>query len=300
MQKEEAKRLLATVHDELLQLIEGTPKQVDPAQLIDALHDAASLLARHSPDLSSLTFAPCRIFDDAYREIALNSIDSYSDSNREFAKISDLQRGLIEEREDNNLTQRFMEIQASLTREVERAGEIITMLTDRIHELESKVSIDPLTKVYNRRAMEHYLARFIEHNNGGNTLPMHLMMIDIDNFKSINDTYGHIAGDKILILLANLLKKTLRDSDKIFRYGGEEFIVALNRVSTGGVQVVAERINVLMRKNRLKYRDREFGVTLSLGVTMMQPGDTIESLVERADRALYQAKANGKDQICVE
>ena len=179
-------------------------------------------------------------------------------------------------------------------------GEIITLLTDRVHELESKVSVDPLTKVYNRRAMEHYLTRFIEHNSRENTLPMHLMMVDIDNFKSVNDTYGHIAGDKVLILLANLLKKTLRDSDKIFRYGGEEFIVALNRVSAEAVNVVAERISALVRKNRLKYRDREFGVTLSLGVTVLQPGDTIESLLERADKALYKAKANGKDQICVE
>jgi diguanylate cyclase (GGDEF)-like protein len=301
MNKEDAKRLLATVHDELLRLIEEGPEKVEERALIDFIHDLPHSLVSQGVRASYDLRAPVPGLDEAYREIALHSLDSYVGSNKMFAEISKEHQAAVGSlHETDDLAGQFRQIQSNLSHEVERANAVIEKLTGRIQELESKVSLDPLTKVYNRRAMERYLGQLIRRFHKMQHMPPYLLMIDIDDFKQVNDTYGHIAGDKVLIFLANLLKQTLRESDKIFRYGGEEFIVALNRISDQGVHTVAERIISLMRKNRLKYKEHDFNVTLSVGVTMLRAGDTLETLIDRADRAVYRAKKRGKDQICVE
>lgn len=301
MNREDAKRLLATIHDELAHLIDRGPEMVEEDAVVDFIHDLPHLLVskgfRAGMELRHSDLA----LEGSYREIALNSLDSYAGSNKLFAEISKEQLAAIDTLgSSDDLAGQLKQIQSNLNHEVDRASAVIEKLTSRIQELESKVSLDPLTKVYNRRAMEQYLGQLVERFSGMKRMPPYLLMIDIDNFKQVNDTYGHIAGDKVLIFLANLLKQTLREGDKIFRYGGEEFIVALNRISDLGVHTVAERIISQMRKNRLKYKNREFSVTLSIGLTMLRTGDTAETLIDRADRAVYRAKKNGKDQICVE
>ena len=114
------------------------------------------------------------------------------------------------------------------------------------------------------------------------------------NFKVINDTYGHIAGDKILIFIANILKKTLRDGDKIFRYGGEEFILILNRLDNIHCLKIASRILELINKNKLIYKGESINVTVSIGTTIYNISDTPDSMIHRADKALYRAKKDGK------
>jgi diguanylate cyclase (GGDEF)-like protein len=127
-----------------------------------------------------------------------------------------------------------------------------------------------------------------------------MLMLDLDDFKIINDTYGHIAGDKILIFISNILKKTLREVDKIFRYGGEEFIIILNRTDNIFCSKIANRILELIRVNNLVYKGETLHITGSIGTTMFKEGDTPDSFISRADKALYKAKANGKNQIQTE
>jgi diguanylate cyclase (GGDEF)-like protein len=123
-------------------------------------------------------------------------------------------------------------------------------------------------------------------------------MLDIDDFKQINDNYGHITGDKILIFVASLLKKTLRDSDKIFRYGGEEFIIILNRNEDEEARLVADRILKLIRNNRLIYLGETINITASIGLTRLLKSDkTQEDLLQRADKALYKSKSDGKNRL---
>jgi diguanylate cyclase (GGDEF)-like protein len=122
-------------------------------------------------------------------------------------------------------------------------------------------------------------------------------MIDIDDFKVVNDTYGHVAGDKILIYLTHLLRKTLRDGDKIFRYGGEEFVVILNRISSDVCLDITNRLLELIRSNQLLYKGDSINITISVGTTQYHKGDTQDSLLERADKALYRSKTNGKNQM---
>ncbi|MDX1294944.1 MAG: GGDEF domain-containing protein [Sulfurimonadaceae bacterium] len=299
MKKEDAKTVLANVHDEILRQIEKRDDTVDESMLIDFLHDVANALIKTDFRAPFNFYAPYMTFEEEYKQLAVKSLDSYNDSNKMFAEITQQQQNALDDLLDTEeLTQRFSDIQTNLSSEVERANQTITQLSSRVKELESKASIDPLTKVFNRRAMDQYLGGILDITE--HEVPMHLLLVDVDDFKHVNDTYGHIAGDKVLIVLANIMKSTLRDGDRIFRYGGEEFIIALNRITDEGCKIVAERILTLARNNKLLYKNEQFSVTLSIGATVMQQGDTIESLINRADQALYRAKERGKDQMEVE
>jgi diguanylate cyclase (GGDEF)-like protein len=125
-------------------------------------------------------------------------------------------------------------------------------------------------------------------------------MLDIDDFKKINDTYGHIVGDKVLIFIANLLRKTLRDGDKVFRYGGEEFVVILNRVTKEKCEEIAKRLLHVISTNKLLYKGDSVKVTISIGATNYIDGDTPDKLLARADKALYNSKKRGKNQLNME
>ena len=299
MKKEDAKTILATIHDEILSHIEAKEGTVDPSVLIDFLHDLANGLVQADFKAPFNFYAPYLTFEDEYRRIARQSIDSYTDTNKKIAEISQQQQDALDHvTESHELTRRFNDIQNTLTDEVERASLTIRKLSERIVELETTAALDPMTKVLNRRSMDLYLEEMVAVQN--DHIPLYLLMIDVDDFKEINDNYGHIAGDKVLMVLANIMKSTLRDSDRIFRYGGEEFVIVLNRVDDEGCLAVTQRILSLARNNKLIYKQHHFSVTLSIGVASLKRGDTVETLINRADKALYRAKNRGKDQMEVE
>ncbi len=299
MKKEDAKTILATIHDEILSHIEAKEGTVDPSVLIDFLHDLANGLVQADFKAPFNFYAPYLTFEDEYRRIARQSIDSYTDTNKKIAEISQQQQDALDHvTESHELTRRFNDIQNTLTDEVERASLTIRKLSERIVELETTAALDPMTKVLNRRSMDLYLEEMVAVQN--DHIPLYLLMIDVDDFKEINDNYGHIAGDKVLMVLANIMKSTLRDSDRIFRYGGEEFVIVLNRVDDEGCLAVTQRILSLARNNKLIYKQHHFSVTLSIGVASLKRGDTVEAIINRADKALYRAKNRGKDQMEVE
>ncbi len=124
-------------------------------------------------------------------------------------------------------------------------------------------------------------------------------MIDADDFKKVNDTFGHLAGDKVLVLLAKLFKLSIREYDRAYRYGGEEFLIIFNRAEKDDAKKVAERIMDTVRNNKLIYKGQIIRITLSMGLTSHQKGDTLVSMIERADAAVYQAKHEGKDRLVV-
>ena len=129
-----------------------------------------------------------------------------------------------------------------------------------------------------------------------NNIPLSLIFLDIDYFKNINDKYGHNTGDRMLKSISEMLKKSFRTSDHIIRWGGEEFIILLNKCSLELAVDLAERI----RKNVEDYSDDEVGkITISLGVATLQPNETIHELISRADSALYQSKRNGRNQVTI-
>lgn len=240
------------------------------------------------------------LFSNAYREIATQSLSSYADTNEKIQELTKLHEETLSECHEQHidlpsLTSKFDEIQTHMSDEVQKANEIITELTSKVKQLEEKSNLDALTKIYNRRALSTYLNNICSNEK----LPynFHLLMLDIDDFKHINDKYGHIAGDKVLIFVSNILRKTLREGDKVFRYGGEEFIIVLNRIDDQHCKLITNRLLELIRNNKLIYKGKSLSITMSAGITNYISGDNPDDLIARADKALYQAKTNGKNQM---
>lgn len=158
---------------------------------------------------------------------------------------------------------------------------------------------DPLTGVGNRLALQNAASREIEiAQRHGRAFS--LLMVDLDRFKSINDTHGHSVGDVVLQLVAASLGQATRRSDAVYRYGGEEFVVMLPHTDHAGARIMAERVRVMVASNRQIETKLGTGVTASIGVATLRADDTLTSLCDRADRALYEAKSAGRNRIISE
>ena len=120
-------------------------------------------------------------------------------------------------------------------------------------------------------------------------------MIDVDNFKYINEEHGHLAGDKILYFLAQTIKSMIRTVDKVYRYGGEEFAIVLSRCDETQAFAMADKIRAKIEQSNLLYSGKSVFVTISAGVTIHQMGDTFDTLLGRADKALFCAKKSNKN-----
>ena len=179
---------------------------------------------------------------------------------------------------------------------VESANQKIEKLKQQMEKIKQKVSIDPLTKVDNRRAFDAKIkqefASFKRYGSKGS-----MIMIDIDHFKMVNDTYGHRTGDGVLRVVAGIIKKEIRDIDSLARYGGEEFAVILPHTVLSPALEVAERLRAKVEESRFSYKGKQFSVTISLGVGEIQEDDTLESFLQRVDAALYAAKDAGRNQV---
>lgn len=160
-----------------------------------------------------------------------------------------------------------------------------------------QASTDPLTGLYNRRQFEVMAEAEFARVHRYKT-PCCLIMLDIDFFKKINDTYGHLAGDNLLQQLAVSLRKELRDSDILARYGGEEFIILLSQTTPENAMAVADRLRTTASQISLVEKGEEIRFTISLGVSDCALFDNLLAAIEGADLALYQAKKTGRNKVC--
>lgn len=155
---------------------------------------------------------------------------------------------------------------------------------------------DELTDFGNKRALASSLHReaelAIRHNSA-----LSILMLDIDHFKSINDCYGHLAGDSVLKDLAATIKKCARQSDLCFRYGGEEFLLILDNTDENHAFLVAERIRKTVAEHSYLYNGKIIPVTISIGASTFDKNETLDSFQTRADKALYKAKNNGRNLV---
>ncbi|AFY45191.1 diguanylate cyclase [Nostoc sp. PCC 7107] len=170
----------------------------------------------------------------------------------------------------------------------------------RTNDLLSAIALaDSLTEISNRRAMEWDLPRQVKKARSQNT-PLSLIILDIDYFKKVNDTYGHLVGDRLLQLLAFRLRHNLRCKDTPFRYGGEEFVVVLSNTSSEEAMIVAERLNRIVADQPFAIdQGLTIPITISLGVATLQANDDDKgySLLHRADQCLLNAKNLGRNQV---
>lgn len=178
-------------------------------------------------------------------------------------------------------------------------AESLKEITEKSEELRVMSITDPLTGKYNRRYIVDYLGRELELaiRTGD---PLTILMIDLDRFKEYNDTYGHIAGDMALKQLSDVLVQTIRKTDVLARYGGEEWIICLSHTDKDGGVNIAEKIVNAVANKIFHLKGQETRITVSIGVsTAPEDGTTHDTIVEAADSAMYHAKTNGRNQVQV-
>jgi len=180
--------------------------------------------------------------------------------------------------------------------------ELIKKLEATHKELELLASIDPMTKLYNRRYFQTTAENILDLAKRDDK-HLSILMLDIDKFKRINDTYGHPVGDQVIIHLANKLIQHQRKSDVICRFGGEEFLILLPNTSIDGAKIVSEKIRSDIEQSDITLEDgSKLNFTVSIGVAIIDTknDDNIEISIQKADNALYKAKESGRNRVCYE
>jgi diguanylate cyclase (GGDEF)-like protein len=174
--------------------------------------------------------------------------------------------------------------------EIRRLRENLLSSTIQQELIRQQSFTDPLTEIYNRRSLEEIAGRFISHARRLKN-PLSLLLIDVDRFKDVNTTFGHLTGDVVLADTAALLKSSVRGSDAVFRYGGDEFLIILADTTRSGAGKVIDRIRAyLLDWNRAGTLDG-FELSLSIGISEWFDGVTLDELLDEADRQMYAAKA---------
>ena len=187
---------------------------------------------------------------------------------------------------------------AQMKQQIQESRLEITALQEKLERATAESLTDPLTGLTNRKGLTTAVEK-LAISADTNSAPC-LLMIDIDHFKKINDTFGHLLGDKVIQVVAETLKKQIKGKDTAARYGGEEFCVMLPETALKDAVKVADNIRFAIEKTRIKRSsdDQEIcRVTISLGVARLQPGESITALFERADGAMYRSKNDGRNRV---
>lgn len=160
-------------------------------------------------------------------------------------------------------------------------------------------STDPLTGTGNRLALDQALNREINLAHRNNT-PLSVIMFDFDHFKEVNNGYGHQGGDQVLKDVIQEIQHSIRKTDLLFRYGGEEFVLLLHKTSLDNATAVADKIRERIASTPIKFKQQLIKVSVSMGTAVLHENDVVSSLIDRADNALYQAKSLGRNRVCAE
>ncbi len=183
-------------------------------------------------------------------------------------------------------------------REVQEAEERIRLLEAELQHMSELVREDQLTGSLNRRGLDDVYERESARADRRDT-PLCVAMLDLDNFKKLNDTYGHLAGDGALKHLVKVVRDTLRSMDVIARFGGEEFLILLPETTVEAAAAAMVRVQRELTRHFFMHENEKMLITFSCGVALRIPNESQESLMARADRAMYQAKQSGKNRVVV-
>ncbi|GJM13279.1 MAG: hypothetical protein DHS20C12_16820 [Pseudohongiella sp.] len=247
-------------------------------------------------------------------EINLNSIGSKEDRSR-FAKLMSENRGVKDfEFELQHSDGRQIRVVMNASTREDEHGRIVGIqgtVRDISHKVQAEeqrrraerleliAATDPLTNAYSRRYLEEAAMREMA-RSVRNSTSLSLVIFDIDHFKQINDTKGHLAGDKVLVELCNLCRENIRSTDILTRFGGEEFIILMPDTKLDSAQQKTEVLRKLVAaKPLVEFNDEAIAVTFSAGVALWEMGETLTELIERADKALYEAKHGGRNRTVV-
>ncbi len=191
----------------------------------------------------------------------------------------------------------------SLSNDLKDHSDEVSILSKKIAKLESELKSareeskeDFLTKLYNKRALDEFMkvkeAEYERYNRNYS-----IVMLDIDHFKSVNDTYGHDAGDAVLAAFAKILKREARSVDIVGRFGGEEFMVILSETDVDGGVIFAQKVRKKVQKAKFMYKKKRIEITLSAGVSERKKNSSLDNVMKSADDNLYKAKKSGRNQV---
>jgi diguanylate cyclase len=188
-----------------------------------------------------------------------------------------------------------------LSQNLARSHDEIDKLRVQLEKARAEAMVDPLTGVMNRRGFDARMDEAVGAARNEST-PLSLLLVDIDHFKHVNDTYGHLFGDKVIKGLAEVLKANVKGKDAVARVGGEEFGLLLPETGVDGAFTVAEKIRQMMEKSKIRRADRNEqvgGITVSIGVAALRQAEDIPLFYDRADKALYASKGGGRNRVTV-
>jgi diguanylate cyclase (GGDEF)-like protein/PAS domain S-box-containing protein len=182
--------------------------------------------------------------------------------------------------------------------EVFRDNTALSDAVSRAEALSKQALLDPLTSLGNRAYIEAEIRRCLIEVGSGSRAGV--LFVDIDHFKDVNDSHGHDAGDLALKVVAKTLQHSLRSTDRLGRWGGDEFLVAAAHTDIHGLSALAGKLRALVEASRVQARPVGFGVTVSVGATLLRPDDTLETVLKRTDTLLYHSKNAGRNVTSVE
>ena len=302
--EEELKKVEQQVFSSLADFIRDIEKE--RGKLFDLLHELARELIK-----TESTFLTSLVRNDKNRR----HIDAQFDE-QVTGYVSEIENSLLEENSVNRLRELVMnrlgairqsiahrrEMEEGRTRELEtRISSLQTNLEESYREIshiQRKAEEDHLTGTLNRKALDRIFTERLEEFQRS-TSRTAFIMLDIDNFKKVNDDCGHLNGDKVLSAISARLKATVRKADYVFRYAGDEFAVILPDTNLDGALKVADLLRQVVANMEFLHKGTLIPITISLGVTLFKKRDQMEDVFQRADTALYEAKQEGRDAVIV-
>ena len=273
-------------------LISSIYNGTDSAEKVRTLHER--LAAKFT-----FTGEQIRSLLDDVAEKSVEIMATFAIDPREMKPYSQMLQEANEELGRLNLS--YEQLVIELKQEKEKSDQLSRELQEANLRLKDLVYVDALTGLYNHRFFQESLDKELSRARRYHS-SVSLILFDIDFFKKVNDTHGHPAGDQVLMNIAKEIKKTVRPSDIVSRYGGEEFTVILPETDITGVKVFAARLRRCVEGIITKVEDQQLMVTISLGGTSFSPEHTETSkddLIQTADRALYMSKNNGRNQVTI-
>jgi diguanylate cyclase (GGDEF)-like protein len=259
-----------------------TDREAEFTEMIALLREATALMAGDASAFNA------QVLSSSERFGALVQLDDIRVLKKQIAtQVASLKKAVHDKQK------RDEEVYSSLNRRVEA-------LQNRLVRAEEEASLDPLTRVANRGMFDRTLRRMIANARRAG-VPLSIAMVDIDNFKTINDTHGHPVGDRVLLCAAMALGRAIRHTDFLARYGGEEFAILLHDAKASNAEGRLSALVAKIAEQSYEYdADGNKGsvrFTVSCGLTELAAGDEDADLIRRADEALYEAKRQGKNRV---
>ena len=226
-------------------------------------------------------------------EETIKQVDKVSREIKNDSKI--LAEEINESFEAEELKKAVLKFNENISTQFNELEEKVKSLQQELDKVYKELLIDSLTKAYNKKALEKDLSEILKETDQ-KKLDLVIAVIDFDDFKSINDTYGHLVGDFVLIKLVEIIKRIITSKYKLYRFGGDEFVLVLDKTNLEEAELILERMVNKIDRTNLKYGQQLIEITISVGATGHKKGDTMDSILERADEALYEAKKEGKNR----